>query len=218
MIKFYCKLVARSTIFNTHELHDLYHHICRLIPQGNNSNPELHSFMRNIGEIRNILYSFSQSPSIHIRFITNILSSDTEKVSVLVGKMFQIAKMRHLNGGTQPEMKLSENSPLLIELDVSGSEKSINLLLVAFISLTLHTEEKEAFPVLAENCTSIISENAELFLQTQELREQCKKLDIRIALEEYFVQNCDITYLNDKNTYYYNGSTKRSGRLLGFWE
>lgn len=74
MLKFYCKLIVHAKVFNSHTLYDFYHSICRLLPQGQNNNAEMHIYMRNIGEIKSILFQSSKRPSLYISFITNIFS------------------------------------------------------------------------------------------------------------------------------------------------
>ncbi|MDE6015478.1 MAG: pentapeptide repeat-containing protein, partial [Acetatifactor sp.] len=114
MLKFYCKLIVHAKVFDSHTLYDFYHSICRFLPQEQNSNAEMHIYMRNIGEIKSILFQSSKRPSLHTSFITNIFSKNADKVGLTIERLFRIAKMKGVN---QCEVLLHENSPLIIDIN-----------------------------------------------------------------------------------------------------
>lgn len=209
MIKFYCKLIVYAGVFNAHTLHDFYHLICRLIPQGNEKKSELHSYIKNIGEIKDILFSSSRRPILHVTFITNIFTNDVSKVAILIEKLFKIAKINNLN---QSELRLSENSPLLIDMSISGSEEDILPLLPALISLTLENVD-QGIAVVQHNICSMVKENKELSRRVEECKMHCGLLGITLSLAEYFLENCTSSFLDSGSLYFYNGNLKRNNLL-----
>lgn len=203
IIKFYCKLIVNAKVFNAHTLHDFYHMICRMMPQGESYNAEMQAYIRNIGEIKNILFQNSKKPSLHVSFITNLFSKQADKMAIMLEKLFQVSKMDLAN---QCEIKLSENSPLLIDIDIHGTEENIEVLLPAFISLT-HTPE-----LLPDN--SFSNKNIDLERQIVEFQSQCKNLGIILYLAEYYLDNCPKLTQNGILPYFYNGSLKRENIFL----
>ncbi len=197
MLKFYCKLIVHAKVFDSHILYDFYHSICRLLPQGQNSKAEMHDYMKNIGEIKNILFQSSKRPSLHISFITNIFSKDADKVGLTIERLFRITKMNGLN---QCEILLSENSPLIIDINIHGIEKNIQILLTALGSLTT-----TGLPFKY----NIVSPSEEIRDEIAEFQEQCNRLKITLTLSEYYFENCNSILQNNEIPYFYNGGIKR---------
>lgn len=197
MLKFYCKLIVHAKVFDSHTLYDFYHCICRLLPQGQNSNAEMHFYMRNIGEIKSILFQSSKRPSLHMSFITNIFSKNADKVGSTIERLFRIAKMNGLN---QCEILLSENSPLIIDINIHGAEENIQLLLTTLVSLTT-TELSYTY--------NLVPPSEEMKDEIAEFQEQCKQLNISLTLAEYYLENCQFILQSTKIPYFYNGSIRR---------
>lgn len=206
VLKFYCKLIVYAKVFDSHALYDFYHSICRLIPQGQNNNAEMHIYMRNIGEIKNILFQSSKRPSLHMSFITNIFSSNADKVGSTIERLFRISKMNGLN---QCEILLSENSPLIIDINIHGMEENIQLLLTALVSLTT-TKLPYTY--------NMVSPNEKMKDEIVEFQEQCKRLKITLTLAEYYIENCQFILQNTEIPYFFNGSIKRERNVQNLLE
>lgn len=202
MLKFYCKLTVHAKVFDSHTLHDFYHSICRLLPQDQNSNAEMHIYMKNIGEIKNILFQSSKRPSLHISFITNFFSKNADKVGATIERLFRMAKM---NGENQCEVLLSENSPLLIDINVHGTQENIQMLLPSLVSLTSTSQ--------LLNMYKFVSPNKEMKKQITEFEKQCQKFNITLILAEYYLENCQSMLIDTEFPYFYNGGLDREIRL-----
>ncbi len=199
MIKFYCKLIAYSKSFSSHTLHGFYNLICRL-NQGKGQNMETRNFVRNIGEIKELLF-LSSRPTLNISFITNLTSMDSEKLGIVLNKLFSISKLKCGVLDNTAEFVLTENSPILIQSRINGEQENLQQILIAFGVLTnLACEDHQLsvrgrFPDFIEGLYTF--------------REELLKRDIQIIITEYYTSFSEQTVTDG---YFYN--TKNDKRIL----
>lgn len=191
MIKFYCKLIAYSGSFSSHALHGFYNLICRL-NQGNSQNRETRNFVRNIGEIKNLLFSNSR-PTLNISFITNLTSIDSEKLGIVLNKLFSIAKLKCGVLDNTTEFVLTENSPILIQSRISGDLDNLHQILTAFAILTNLACEDYQLSVSA--LSSDFMEDLYVF------KEELLRRNIQINITEYYTACSEQAAANG---YFYN--------------
>lgn len=191
MIKFYCKLISYSKSFSTHTLHSFYRLICRL-NQGNERNKETRNFVRNIGEIKELLFS-SNKPTLNISFITNITSMEPEKIGLVLSKLFSIAKIKCGISENTVEFVLTENSPILIESQISGNQKNLQQILAVFTILANLISEEDQIPIT--QIPQDILHDIYIF------REELLRNNIQIMITEYYT-NWSGQNLTDR--YFYN--------------
>ena len=201
MLKYYCCLIAQSGCFKPGDLHMFYNNICRLSPQGKENLNEQRNFVRHIGEIKSILFSSNPLPNLNITFRTNIVSQNISELSKVLEALFTITKTNIGYGGNQIEMLVSENSPLIIELKINGTEKALIALLSAFIKLT--NEEQNALISLPTGGLDSSFTN-KLYVLTDEYCTKIKELSVSLCLLEYYLENFTEYSFNNKTCYYYN--------------
>ena len=208
MLKFYCKLIKSSHCFDSRELHSFYHSICRLSPNPNSSenNSLLRGYIRNIADIKNILFDSTKKPSLHMTFLTNISSSDKKPLGKLISWLFGITKMGSLEVPNTPSLKITENSPILIEIDVCGKEN--NLACLFHILLTL-SDTKCEIPLITMDHSEIeIMKYNQLEEQASQCYHSCSEMGVTLTIAEYYFENCVMILPSDKNIYYYNSNLK----------
>lgn len=188
MIKFYCKLIAESNLFDYATLNRFYDMIKLLGSVSSNSKTELRSFMRNIGEIKSILFHSKKSPSLIIRFRTNLFVKESDKVGVILSKLFSIAKMDIYNPN-KVETVLSENSPLLISLEITGIETNILNLFQLFIQNKCFISNNNCLPD-SEHTNTLSNLFPKTYQQINEFSDYCLRNDIEIKMVEYILDNC----------------------------
>ena len=188
MIKFYCKLIAESDLFDYTTLNRFYDMIKLLGSISSNSKTELRSFMRNIGEIKLILFHSKKSPSLIIRFRTNLFVKDSDKVGVILNKLFSIAKMDIYNPN-KVETILSENSPLLISMEITGIETNILNLFQLFIQNKCFVSNSSCFNN-SEYTYALSNRFPETYQQINEFSDYCLYNKIDIKMVEYILDNC----------------------------
>jgi len=196
MIKFYCKLISESNLFDLNALHRFYEMIKRFGSVGSVQTPEMRSFMRNIGEIKTILFHSQKKPSLSLRFKTNLFSSDFDKVSAVLGRLFSIAKMNECLVPNAVEIVLSENSPLLIHVQVSGDEDNLLFLLPLLMQAAGVTADEinHCVPFFLRTDNDSTSATA-AFQHTQAevhaFSSICHDMQLHLSLSEYFLENCE---------------------------
>lgn len=188
MIKFYCKLIAESDLFDYTTLNRFYDMIKLLGSISSNSKTELRSFMRNIGEIKSILFHSKKSPSLIIRFRTNLFVKDSDKVGGILNKLFSIAKMDIYNPN-KVETILSENSPLLISMEITGIETNILNLFQLFIQNKCFVSNSSCFNN-SEYTYALSNRFSETYQQINEFSDYCLYNNIDIKMVEYILDNC----------------------------
>lgn len=190
MIKFYCKLIAESNLFDYTALNRFYDMIKLLGSVSSNTKTELRSFMRNIGEIKSILFHSKKSPSLIIRLRTNLFVKESDKVGLILSKLFSIAKMDIYNPN-KVETILSENSPLLISLEITGIETNILNLFQLLIQNKYFISNNSCFTNTDfEHTNALSSCFSKTYQQINDLSDYCLNNEIDIKIVEYILDNC----------------------------
>lgn len=215
MIKFYCKLISNNEVFPKKTLHDFYHKLCRLLPV---NNMEAMSYIKNMGEIKYLLFDRNRKTTLHFTFFTNFYSKEIDKVVCVIGRLFKLAKMSSSMYPNDVEIKLKENSPLLIEMDISGNIDNLETLLSKMIILTGITEEQLSmyppFDSLDNQNTLVTFLQTEGDLEVAEFRKECLRLNLQLIIMQYYLTNYNKDSAKDKSVYYYNHQFRRENQYL----
>jgi len=206
MIKFYCSLISRSDLFNLDVLHKFYNMIKRFGSLGINEITVTRSFIRNISEIKSILFHSSKKATLNILYKTNLFSSDIEKVSLILERLFSIAKMKDLETPNEVEITLSENSPLLIFLKISGEEEYIIFLLPILLKVAEIPQDKinEYAPTFSKTQTLLPSTFHHTVEQVNKLHAVFRENDFNLQISEYFLENCPTAMTQQIRPFYYS--------------
>lgn len=188
MIKFYCKLISESNLFDFSTLNRFYDMIKLLGSVSSNTKTELRSFMRNIGEIKSILFHSKKSPSLIMRLKTNLFIKQFDKVGVILSKLFSIAKMDIYNPN-KVETILSENSPLLISIEITGIETNILNLFLLIIQSRCFISNNDCL-IDSEYTNTLSNHFPKIYQQINELSDYCLNNNIDIRMVEYILDNC----------------------------
>lgn len=205
LIKFYCKLISKSGLFNSSALYNFYNIIKRFgTTNGNISLPEMKNFIRNIGEIENSLFSSCNNGKLFLRFKSNISTDNAEKLGIILGKIFSFSKMKHTIHPNTVEMSLTENSPLIISLQITGdAENLVNLLNAFFVIVKL--SQNQTFSLNFQSSYIVKNEQhlAETIKDATTILNVCNEYKTEIFLIEYFIENCAEILSETAQTYYY---------------
>ncbi|MCM1232162.1 MAG: pentapeptide repeat-containing protein [Ruminococcus flavefaciens] len=213
MLKYYCHLIAKSGYFKPDTLHMFYRNIYRISPQGEGSYAEQRNFTRHIAEIKASLFGQSTSPHLNVTVRTDITSQKVSLLSRILEMFFTISKTDVGYGVNQTEMLVSENSPLLVELNVYGSERALILLLCAIIKIcgtagNVHQQ-------LLSTAETLPSVN-HMDKLVQEYIEQMREIPVTLILSEYYLSNFEEISFERIPCYYYNSqisTTKCIGEM-----
>lgn len=209
MIKFYCKLISNNEIFPKKVLHDFYHKLCRLLPV---DNMEAMSYIKNMGEIKYLLFDKTQKSTLHFTFLTNFYSNEIEKIACVIGRLFKITKMNTSMYPNDVEIKLSENSPLIIEFNIGGNIENLEILLPKMIILAGITKEQinmyPPFDSYNKKASLVPSFQIEDNLEVEEFQKQCKILNLHLTIMQYYLTGYNTEAARDKSIYYYNHKIK----------
>jgi len=208
MIKFYCKLISNCNLFNPNALQKFYNLISRFGSNTDLSSAEIRCYMRNIGEIKGILFSSNKKTILNMVFGTNINTNDSESVGKIIGKLFTITKMKDDTIPNCVEVTLSENSPLMISLQISGNENNIlKLLPFLFAIAKMDINNIKRFIPDYENVDIESHEdfnNQNMIVQAKNISNDCDFLGIHLNLFEYQIINCPCANSRGITTYYSN--------------
>ena len=205
IIKFYCKLISRSGLFNSSALYKFYNIIKRFgTSNGSGNLPDMQSFIRNIGEIEAALFASHKEGKIFLRFKTDLSTEDTDKIGIILGKIFSLSKMKHALYPNRVETSLTENSPLMISLQISGVPENIVALLNSFLLIA----QLPANKIVSLNIRSLYAPEDQSYLitlteKTNELLTICSQYNIELFLMEYYLENCAELLPQDAKTFYY---------------
>lgn len=214
MLKFYCKLIKANHCFDSHMLHSFYHSICRLAPNPaiSENNSLLRGYIRNIAEIKNILFDSTKKPALHMSLLTNLSSKQNSLIGKVISHLLEITKMNQFKIPNRAGIKVTENSPLLIEMDIVGEEENIACLFPILLSLSNANCE---MPLLGM-CTfdTGTKEYAQLEKQAERCHSSCVELGISLTWVEYYFENCPQIIPSNKSAFYYNSNLKQYSKHL----
>lgn len=214
ILKFYCKLIKANHCFDSHVLHSFYHCICRLAPNPTitENNSLLRGYIRNIAEIKNILFDSTKKPTLHISLLTNLSSKQNGLIGKVISHLLEITKMNQFKMPNRAGIRVTENSPLLIEMDIVGEEKNIAYLFPILISLSNANCEVPLFG----KCTldTDTKEYAQLEKQAESFHSSCVEHGITLTWVEYYFENCSQIIPPNQSAFYYNSNLKQYRKQL----
>lgn len=215
MIKYYCRLIAGTQIFSTHALHSFYHQICRLYKIAEQNSIEMHNYIRNIGEIKYILFDRTAKPMLDFSILTNVTSTHMEKISNIIAQLFQFIKMDESSQPNEAEIVLSENSPLILQLHISGVIRNLADLLQVLLRLSGISDKD------AENMPMIKTPQNNAYMLTdcfqnkiKKFRQECTRENIRLTIIEYCIENGGYSAPLTDHIYYFNKNINYKERIL----
>lgn len=184
MIKFYCKLISDTDAFENSQRHLFYNIIKCFAPNTEHSISTQRSFVRNIAEIKSILFSNQKKATLNLKFLTNIHMDDSKILQKIIQHIFSITKMKYKGFSNDVEITLSENSPLLVSLKVTSDEENIYYILNQCIEISKATFANE-------NKSSALQyfESNEICNDTNNLILFCTKNSVQLSISEYFMEN-----------------------------
>ncbi len=205
IIKFYCKLISRSNLFDSSALFNFYNIIKRFgTMNGNVSLPEMQSFIRNIGDIEGALFSSNNNGKLFLRFRTNLSTNDTNEIGIIIGKLFSFSKMKNSIKPNTIEISLTENSPLMISLQVNGSQENIVTLINSFLTIA-KLPESQMHSLNIQPLNNLVGES-QYTLVTEEANtiiNICNQYNVHLFLVEYCIENCNEILPKNARTYCY---------------
>lgn len=201
MLKYYCHLIVKSGSFKPDILHMFYRNICKMSPQGEGSYTEQRNFTRHIAEIKAALFGQNSLPHLNATVRTDITSQKVGLLSRILEIFFTISKVDVGYGVNQAEMLISENSPLMVELNVYGSEESLILLLSAILKISgVMGNTHQHLISIAENLPTAMYMDK----LVDQYVEEMKGIPVTLILSEYFLSNFKKNIFDRIPCYYYN--------------
>lgn len=219
MLKYFCKLIAYSKVFKPGVLHDLYNnYICRLLPQ-NEVGVVMPNYSRQLFEIKELLFSSSNKASFRISLKTDIRLSDNQKLGRLFESIFSIGKQYGSFGENDIKAVLQQNSPLIVTIYVSGDERQLAPLLVAYLSLAgIPSNEVQLLPGISD--FNLMQLGQSEYAQDMENlahihRTELHNIEVQVSLIEYYIENFRLfTNLNEPIYYFNPGVTEYTNALI----
>ncbi len=210
-LKFYCKLIVQSQCFSSKDLHGFYNQICRLSPHGNN-NSLTRDYIRNIADIKNILFDSARKSSMHITYLAEYASQSISRMGELLLQMLGLSRMENFRFPNTSSIKISKNSPLFISIDVCGCVENIAYLLPELLSLSdTHCNN---YPFQLNSFVLEEKDYDQHRALIDECRASCIEFGITLTIIEYYLENCEDILHNEENIYYYNSDMMKSSNLL----
>lgn len=205
MIKFYCKLISDVEVFDKNQRHNFYNLIKCFSNISEKNISTQRSFLRNIAEIKSLLFKNNQKSNLKIKFISNIRINDSEKLQKIIEHIFSVSKMKYSGFSNEVEITIAQNSPLTISVNVTGDEENIYNVLEQLVYISNETSIKLNN---TNNILQVVSNN-EICKQSKELTEYCIDNSINLIILEYFLENVkEIKHLPNcyfaKNNLLYN--------------
>ena len=190
-IKFCCKLISDSQIFDRSKLNRLYRIITSIDHSLDEDSPEMKSFTRNIGEIRRILYHKKKQHQMSVRLKANIEIEYSMRFANLIHQLQRIAKPGH-SDKVYTTINLSNNSPLIIDVSIEGDECFFTPILFNLFLLS-------GFSI--EETLSLIPEHNKKYLSSKSYKQSgvlkpiyqysdaLKQDGIKLKVMEYYLDN-----------------------------
>lgn len=201
-IKFCCKLISMCDIDKRY-LNSIYKSIANIGTSLEPQSTEMKNFSRNIGEIRNILFTKKHANNLFIRLKSNIGIEESERFANLIYRFQNIAKPFH-SEMLNVRFSLEYNSPLYIELEIEGDASWFLAILCSFMIVSdIPSDDFQNYPAI--NALSLMH-NSPMYEETLkyafESYDSFKNAGIAITLLEYRLEGCnDILKYGEKNFY-----------------
>ena len=204
-IKFCCKLISQCPTIDKRQLNKIYKIIVDTDMSFNQNSAEMKSFTRNIGEIRNILFSRKKDPCLTINILTNIGIENSFRFANLLNQFQKLAKPNH-TGKILASFTLSYNSPLQIEVNIQGDITLFSDILNSFLILTgIPLDECYLYPLvksLKASRTENPSELNDILTLACEYRNSLLEAGINLIITEYYVKDCDEIFALGESKYF----------------
>lgn len=212
-IKFCCKLISMCDINKKH-LNNIYRYITNIGASLEPNSTEMKNFSRNIGEIRNILFTKKRIASLFLKFKTNIGIEKSERFADLINRFQNIAKP---NRSLKVKFSLEYNSPLFIAVEVEGDESWFSTILRSFLIVSnISQSDIQHFPII--NSLRLPTEPNAYNLAMQYADESLNSLTnnkVEVVLLEYYVEGCDtLLKQGEKNFYMHQSMYEIASRSL----
>lgn len=206
-IKFCCKLISMCE-FDKRTLNQIYNTITKIGASLTPQSTEMKNFSRNIGEIRNMLFSNKHSKYLSIRLRANIGIESSERFAELIDRFQKMAKPFY-NEMLNVKISLEYNSPLYIELKIEGNTSCFFVILRSFM-IVAGIPLCECMDYPAVSAAASVS-NASLYdkkaLQyAEESFTALKDKGIEVSLLEYNFEGCDIALKSGERNFYMHPS------------
>lgn len=201
-IKFCCKLIAMCEIDKRY-LNKIYNSIANIGASLSPQSIEMKNFSRNIGEIRNILFSKKKSKYLFIRLRANIGIEGSERFAELINRFQHLAKPFH-SEMLNLRLSLEYNSPLYIELKIEGDASWFSVILRSFmIVANIPLCDCMNYPaVSAIALQSDVPVYEEALQYAEESLNALRNKGIEVILLEYHVEGCDAALkCGERNSY-----------------
>ncbi len=139
MLKHFCKLISLSEYYSTREKKRIYQRICSCFRFNVMPPWQLKDYSRNIGDIKYILLTENNFPTLVFNIITNIFHSGMSKLAVIVSDIFKASDKYSGTSQRDIRIELSRNSPLMITIQFTETIENVFLMLRELIILTCYT-------------------------------------------------------------------------------
>lgn len=213
-LKFYCKLIVRSQRYSSKDLHGFYNFICRLSPYIDANSSLMRSYVRNIGEIKNILFSSTKKAALHMTFFADYPRGHISRIGEFFLRLLDITRMEHLEFPNISSVKIERNSPLLITADVSGEAENIACLLPQLLSLSHMECDSPLLKTNHDTCNYPSKQMEPLSVLTNQCLAFFNESGINLTVVEYYLENCAEILYDGECLYYYNNNLYAYDNLL----
>lgn len=205
-IKFCCKLLSMGEIDERY-LNKIYKYITSMGDSLEPQSTEMKNFSRNIGEIRNMLYSKRKLKFLLIRLKSNIGIESSERFANLINIFQNLAKPSHTEM-LNVRFSLEYNSPLLIELKIEGDASLFSLVLRSFMIIAdIPIHDCQNYPAVSALASqSGIHAHEDALRYAEKSLSELKKDGIKIALLEYRVEGCEAELKDGGKNFYMDSS------------
>lgn len=201
-IKFCCKLISMCEIDKRY-LNTIYKNIANIGASLEPQSTEMKNFSRNIGEIRNILFTKKHSKTLFIRLTSNIGIEGSERFANLISRFQNIAKPLH-NEMLNVRFSLEYNSPLYIELEIEGDASWFSVILCSFMMVAdIPQNDLQNYPAVSVFSMQHDDPSFKRALKyAAESHAALKSVGITVRLLEYRLEGCeDMLKCGEKNFY-----------------
>ncbi|MCL2311874.1 MAG: pentapeptide repeat-containing protein [Firmicutes bacterium] len=150
MIKHFCRLVTSTPQFTTNDVKEVQRLVENRFNPGSLTSYELHNYLLNIGEIREILLNGNYNlPRLEITIQTNIDPNESEKLAIFLEKLNKLLYDHNINKRSQ-RVTLSHNSDYALIISCAGPIISL-LQLIATVYYSSGMREKPRKKVFTNN-------------------------------------------------------------------
>lgn len=191
MMKHYCKLISLSEHYSTRQKKNIYQRICSYFHSSIMPPWQLKDYSRNIGDIKYILLTENNFPTLVFNIITNIYHSGMDKLSTIVSDIFQVSDKYNSTSKRDFRIELSRNSPIMITVQFTESIENVYQMLRTLVILTCYMvngnylQMKENSPFTSYMLETKDSINEEV----RQMISQYQKIQLSLTLSDFHIKN-----------------------------